>query len=153
MIPYFTQNPPPPERLLELKFRELVFNLLINPANASLLQYACSMADTNKISIQEVMEANFTYHLSLEAYATIAQRSLASFKREFTTIFRTSPGKWLLHKRLDYAKMLLATSSRAVNEIAFESGFENTTHFSRAFKEKFGSSPLHFKTPATGTAD
>jgi AraC family transcriptional regulator, exoenzyme S synthesis regulatory protein ExsA len=145
MIPYFTQNPPPPENLLELKFRELVFNLLINPANTTLLQYACSIADSNKISLQEVMEANFTYNLSLSAFAAIAHRSLAGFKREFKEVFQTSPGKWLLHKRLDYAKMLLNTSARSVNEISFESGFENTTHFSRVFKEKFGASPLQFK--------
>jgi len=36
MLPYFLQEPPPPESLVELKFRELLFNMLINPANGDL---------------------------------------------------------------------------------------------------------------------
>ncbi len=145
MIPYFTQQPPPPESLLDLKFRELLFNILINPANNALLSWINRIADSPKLSLQAVMEANYTYNLSLPDFARIAQRSIASFKREFSTIYKTSPGKWLIQKRLDYASLLLHTSSKPVNEIAFESGFENNTHFSRVFKEKFGVPPLQFR--------
>ena len=149
MVPYFTQNPPPPADLLELKFRELVFNVLVNPFNKELLTYLCSIADRNKTPLAEIMEANFTYNLSLADFAKLAHRSLAAFKREFTTIFNTSPGKWLLGKRIEYAKLLLHTSGKSIIDIAFESGFENTSHFSRVFKEKTGVAPLHFRQQAT----
>jgi AraC family transcriptional regulator, exoenzyme S synthesis regulatory protein ExsA len=145
MISYFTQNPPPPESLLELKFRELIFNILINPANSDLLGYVCSINQNGKQPLQEIMEANFVYNVSLTEFAKISHRSLAAFKREFKEVFKTSPGKWLVQKRLDYAQLLLNTSAKPVNEIAFEAGFENTTHFSRVFKEKFGVSPMHFR--------
>ncbi len=145
MIPYFTQNPPPPENLLELKFRELIFNIFINPANKEPLIYACSIKENGKQPLQEIMEANFIYNLSLTEFAKISHRSLATFKREFKDVFKISPGKWLIQKRLEYAQLLLNTSSKPVNDIAFETGFENTTHFSRVFKEKFGISPLHFR--------
>ncbi len=145
MLPYFVQDPPPPESLVELKFRELLFNILINPANNSLLAQLCQVADSHKQYLPEIMEANYTYNLSLPDYARIAQRSVATFKREFAAIYKTTPGKWLIQKRLDYASILLNNSAKPVNEIAFESGFENTTHFSRVFKEKFGVSPLKFR--------
>jgi len=152
MVPYFTQNPSPPENLLELKFRELIFNILINPANKELLRYLRGIADNDGPSLQDVMEANYIYNLSLDEFAKITHRSLASFKREFQLVFKISPGRWLIKKRLDYASLLLYTSSKPVNEISFESGFENTTHFSRVFKERFGVSPLVFRKQSSTAA-
>lgn len=145
MLPYFTQANPPSEALLELKFRELIFNILSNPENSSLLGYICSISDESKPSLQEIMESNYMYHLSLDEYAKISHRSLASFKRDFFQLFRTSPGKWLSQQRLQHAGMLLKTTRKAINDVAFESGFENISHFSKAFKEQFGLSPLNFR--------
>jgi AraC-like DNA-binding protein len=145
IVPYFSQKVPPSENLLELKFKELLFNILTNPANASLLAYVRSMSDQRKPPLPEIMEANFNFNLSLTEFARISQRSLAAFKRDFIEIYNTSPGKWLSHKRLEHAKLLLDTSKKNVNEIADDSGFESVTHFSRVFKEKFGSSPLQYR--------
>lgn len=149
IVPYFTQQVPPSESLLELKFRELIFNILSNPANSNLLAYVNSIVDCQKPRLQEVMEANYTFNLSLSEYARLTQRSLATFKREFTENFHTTPGKWLIQKRLEYAQLLLNTSQKNVNEVAYESGFENVTHFSRVFKEKFGLSPLQYRKQTT----
>lgn len=145
LLPYFTQTPPPPETLLELKCRELILSIFSNPENAAFTTYVKSASDCNKPPLTEIMEANFLYNLSLDEFAKISQRSLTAFKNEFITIFHTSPGKWLLHKRLDYAKLLLSVSDKNINEIVFESGFESATHFSRTFKEKFTVSPFQYR--------
>ncbi len=145
LLPYFTQQPPPPENLLELKCRELMFNLFSTPGNEALLSYLNSVSDCVKPMLSEIMEANFLFNLSLEELAKISRRSLTAFKTEFTATFNTTPGKWLLQKRLDYARMLLSISQKNINEIVYECGFESTTHFSRVFKEKFGAGPLQFR--------
>ncbi|MBL7696994.1 MAG: helix-turn-helix transcriptional regulator [Chitinophagaceae bacterium] len=145
MVPYFTQKIPPSETLLELKFKELLFNILSNPANADLLAYVNSIDDQYKTPLWQVMEANYTFNLAVEEFARIAQRSVGTFKREFYEFYQTTPGKWLTQKRLEYAKRLLDTSKKNVSEIADESGFENLTHFSRIFKEKYGLSPLYYR--------
>jgi AraC-like DNA-binding protein len=95
--------------------------------------------------VAEIMEANFRFNLSLDDYARLCHRSLSSFKREFQTHFQESPGKWLLQKRLDHSAALLRTSKMNVTEIAFESGFEDVSHFSRVFKERFQASPMVFR--------
>jgi AraC-like DNA-binding protein len=145
IMPYFQQSPPPAEELLELKFKELIFCILSNPANTALLSYINKINDQQKPLLQDVMEANYSFNLSLTEFSRIAHRSLASFKREFNEIFHTSPGKWLLQKRLEYAKHLVNNSRKNVNEICDESGFESVTHFIRVFKERFGLSPLHYR--------
>ncbi len=145
IIPYFHQSQPPPTDLLLLKFKELIFTILSNPANASLLSYIRKLNDQHKPLLKDIMEANYTFNLSLGEFSRIAHRSLASFKREFQEVFHTPPGKWLLSKRLEYARYLLNTSGKNVNEICDESGFESVTHFSRVFKERFGASPIHYR--------
>ncbi|MEP7317672.1 MAG: AraC family transcriptional regulator [Panacibacter sp.] len=145
IIPYFNQRDPPPEDLLELKFKELLFHILSNPNNAEVLAYINSMMGNSKPPLDEIMEANFNFNLTLEEYARIAQRSLATFKRDFEELYHSSPGKWLKTRRLKYAKHLLDTSKMNINEIACDSGFENATHFIRVFKEEFGMAPLQLR--------
>lgn len=145
VLPYFSQQPPPSASLLELKFKELLFHILSNPENKSFLAYIKYLSDYQKPPLHDIMEANFYFNLSIAEYARIAQRSVSTFKRDFEEYYRTSPGKWLLQKRLNYAKLLLDTSKKTVNEIADDSGFESVTHFSRVFKERFGSSPLQYR--------
>lgn len=145
IVPYFQQQPQPSENLLELKFKELLFSILSDPANGQLLSYVNNMSDQYRPLLQEIMEANFTFNLTLPEFARIAQRSLATFKREFTEIYHITPGKWLAQKRIGHAKHLLDTSKKNVNEIAYDSGFENSTHFSRVFKEHFALSPMQYR--------
>jgi AraC-like DNA-binding protein len=150
MVPYFSQKIPPSESLLELKFKELLFNIFSDPANADLLAYINSIEDQHKTPLWQVMEANYTFNLAIEEFARIAQRSVATFKREFHEYYHTTPGKWLTQKRLEYAKYLLDTSKKNVSEIVDESGFENLTHFSRIFKEKYGLSPIYYRKKTNG---
>ncbi|MBI2730246.1 MAG: helix-turn-helix transcriptional regulator [Sphingobacteriales bacterium] len=143
---YFSENMEPDQALIELKFKELVLMLADNPNNAELLAYFCSMLqEPQSVSLQRIMEDNFSYNLKMEEYAVLCTRSLSAFKRDFKKHFNNTPGKWLLEKRLQHAHQLLQHSDKNVNEAAFESGFENTSHFSRSFKERFGYSPVSAK--------
>ncbi len=145
ILPYFKQTTHPAEGLLELKFKELLFNLFLDPANAGLLAYANSLMHDSKVPLWQIMEANYMFNLTIPQFARMAHRSVSVFKKEFTDYYHTSPGKWLTQKRLEHARLLLETSQKSVGEIAFVSGFENLSHFSRVFKEKYGKSPLQYQ--------
>ena len=145
MLPYFTQIPPPPENLLELKFKELVLSLLSNENNSRWLSWLNNLSNDKLSSMEEIMQNNYTYNLTLGDYARLACQSLSTFKREFKKIFKESPGKWITRNRLNLAAELLEKTSLSVAEIGFECGFENQTHFSRLFREKKGVSPLQFR--------
>jgi AraC-like DNA-binding protein len=145
MIRFFDQAVLPDETVWEERFQEFFYTLLVNPENKQLVAYLNSLTDRPRTSLYEVMYANYMYHLSLEEYARIANRSLATFKREFKKVFTTTPAQWLIQKRLDYALALLTTTEKSISDIVFDSGFENGSHFSRVFKDKFGVSPLHYR--------
>lgn len=142
MYSYFAGTKEPDKSLLELKFRELVLTIADNPHNAELLSYFCSlMQEPQAVSLQRVMEDNFCFNLKMEEFARLSNRSLSAFKRDFSKIYDTTPGKWLSQKRLSYARHLLGNSGKSVAEVAFESGFESHAHFSRLFRDHFGESP------------
>jgi AraC-like DNA-binding protein len=145
MLAYFSGSEKPSESLLELKLKELIINILSSPHNPALSSYFQSLGVSEKPSIRQIMETNFCYNLSLEDFAKLCYRSLSSFKRDFKKHYNLSPGKWLLTKRLDYSALLLKNSDLSISQIVFECGFEDLSHFSRAFKEKFGIAPLNFR--------
>lgn len=145
LLPYFTQTEPLPESILEIKFKELLYNILINPSNRSVLSYARSIAEDIHPPIWEIMEANYMYNLKIQDYANLTNMSLASFKRSFKKHYNLSPGKWLLKRRLEHAKLLLETSHKPIGEIAFESGFINTSHFSRVFTENYKITAMNYR--------
>lgn len=142
MSSYFASTKEPDKGLLELKFRELILTLADDPHNAELLAYFCSlMNEPQSLSLQRIMEDNYCFNLTLEQYAELCNRSLSAFKRDFQKLMHTTPGKWLLEKRLGHALKLLENKEKNVNEVAFESGFENASHFTRAFKERYRVTP------------
>jgi AraC-like DNA-binding protein len=145
MLPYFTQTPPPPENLLEIKFKELVLSLLSEKENVQLLSYLNHLRHDKHPTIEQIVENNFTFNLSLEQYANLACKSVTTFKREFRKIFHDSPARWVTRKRLNLAKELLENTTMSIAEITFECGFENQSHFCRLFKEKIGISPLKYR--------
>ena len=149
ILPYFSGKEKPSKSVLILKMKELIINLLTNKNNLSLSSYLQSLCSIEKPAIQQIMEANFYYNLSLEEFARLCHRSLSSFKRDFTKLYNDSPGKWLKQKRLDYSAVLLKNSDLNISQIVFESGFEDLSHFSKSFKEKFNISPQQFRKEVT----
>jgi len=149
VLSYFAKKEIPPGNLLEIKFKELILDLISSPLNAPLCSYFRSLCDQNKTSIRDVMESNFMYNMKLEEFAYLSGRSLSSFKKDFINTFHTTPGKWLLKRRLEHAKYLLELTDKNINELVFETGFENASHFIRIFKQRYGDTPLQFKKSVT----
>ena len=145
MLPYFTQTPPPPENLLELKFKELTLSLLSQKQNRQFLAHLYNLYQDKHPTLEEIVQNNYTFNLTLGDYAKLACKSVPTFQREFKKIFNDSPAKWVMKKRINLAIELLENTKLSISEITLECGFENQTHFSRIFKEKVGTSPLRFR--------
>jgi AraC-like DNA-binding protein len=145
LLSYFAQKKPPPKSLLRLKFEELIINIISNENNIPLINHFKRLCEKSKIPISEIMEANFTSNLKLNDFARLCGRSLSTFKRDFFKSFGTTPGNWLINKRLEFAKNLLDTTDKNIYEIIFDSGFKDRSHFIRKFKNEFGITPLKYR--------
>ena len=143
MLTYFRGINRPPDQILVLKLKELLINLI--NSDPELTTYFKNLSETDKPSIKQIMEKNFCFNLKLEDFAELTHRSLSSFKRDFQQIFNDTPGKWITKRRVEFAANKLVNSSQSVTQIAYESGFEDVSHFSRVFKKITGKNPTNYK--------
>lgn len=60
-------------------------------------------------------------------------------------VYGNTPQQYLLHYRIDQAKLLLIKTDWPVARIAAETGFKQTPHFSRTFSEQAGYPPLQYR--------
>ena len=151
MLPHFRNERAMDPKLVDLKLRELLLNIAGEPRNAAFVaSFQAMMRNRGLDRMRRIMEDNYTYNLSLEAYARMCGRSLSAFKRDFQQLFNAPPGRWLREQRLRRAKLLLSAGDLQVSEVAFQCGFENLSHFSKAFKEEFGHSPTELKRSIAG---
>ena len=141
MDPYIKGNNliTPPLQLL--KQREAVLILL--QLNPGLKQILFDFHEPGKIDLEEFMHRNFHFNVQLNRFAYLTGRSLATFKRDFEKIFHTSPSKWLLQRRLQEAHYLISEKKKAPADVYLETGFEDLSHFSFAFKKQYGIPPSH----------
>lgn len=126
-------------KIYQLKVKEFFgFLLTKNPVIAKQL---ASLIDQPPRNLQAFMEQHFAKPLSISDYASLTNRSESSFRREFKLKYGVSPRKWIIKKRMEKAKTLLKASDVSVNDIAFEVGYENVSHFIKAYKSTFGTTP------------
>ena len=143
---FFASVTYPDKYLLNLKFEELLLNIFTRPLHREVARYLGSLNKSQNAQLEQIIEENFAYNLNLEDFASLCNMSLSSFKRAFKSVYNCAPGKWLAEKRLDFASHLLRTTDKNINQISFECGYEETSSFIRAFKQKYNSTPLQYRT-------
>jgi AraC-like DNA-binding protein len=77
----------------------------------------------------------------LEAVTGLTRYDLA---RQFRAMCGTSPYRYLLLRRLDFAREQLARD-RPLVEVAIRAGFADQAHFSRVFRATFGLTPARYR--------
>lgn len=139
MTPYFDPGVKPMDDFMELKLQEGLLALLHVDR-----RFAPTLFDFNepwKIDILEFMNENYMYELTMEEMAHYTGRSLATFKRDFRKVSDLTPEKWLVRKRLEAAYARLQEGGRKIADVCAEVGFRNPSHFSTAFRKRYGMSP------------
>ena len=142
LSPYFNDPSQVNPGLLRLKVLELLYNVM--DCSKNIFRQMLQLRQPVKVDIHRVVEDNYTSPISLDELAYLSGRSLSSFKREFQSIYGETPAKWIRENRLSKARQMLQSSQMSVADIAYSLGFENPTHFSRIFKQRYGSSPISF---------
>ena len=77
--------------------------------------------------------------------ATALYMNKSYFCRRFKRVFGSCFSDYLLAYRLEKAKLYLRATEERVTEISFRVGFNSCSYFSKAFRERFGISPLTYR--------
>lgn len=87
----------------------------------------------------------FLTDISKKQLAEITNYSYDRFRHIFKSILGISPKQYIINKRLEHSKTLLATTSLSITEIAYQCGFASTSHFIRAFKQSTNLTPAQHR--------
>jgi AraC-like DNA-binding protein len=131
------------EAFADVKREELLIILL--QAQPELAGIFFDYGLPEKINIEEFMNRNYKFNVSVDRLAYLTGRSLSAFKRDFKEIFDETPNHWLVKKRLQEAYFLIDKKNKKPSEIYLDLGFEALSHFSFAFKKRFGLAPSELK--------
>jgi len=143
VMPYTELEKNVSKRLASIKVNEAIALLLeIRP---DLKSFLFDFSDPHKQNLEEFMLKNFHYNAPIDRFAKLSGRSLTGFKREFSEIFKTSPGTWLKNKRLSEAMYLIKKKRQKPQDFYLDLGFENLSHFYTSFKQKYGMTPAEIK--------
>ncbi|GAA4925507.1 AraC family transcriptional regulator [Mucilaginibacter defluvii] len=123
----------------DIKYEELLIILLRLQPDLTCIFFNFDIPQ--KINLEAYMNRKFRFNVSLERFALLTGRSLSAFKRDFKSVFKESPSRWLVRKRLHEAHILVQNQGRKPSEIYLDLGFESLSHFSVAFKKEFGVTP------------
>ena len=137
--PYYLGNLQLDETFAELKREELLLILL--KSQPWLADVFFNFGIPDKINLEEFMNRNFRFNISIERFAFLTGRSESSFKRDFQKTFGMTPGNWLKKKRLDEAYFQITQYRQRPSDVYLEVGFEDLSHFSYVFKKQFGKTP------------
>src|SRR5437867_354027 len=66
-----------------------------------ILSYLNNLSNDKHPSMEEIMHNNYTFNLTLAEYAKLACKSIPTFKRDFKKVFKDTPAKWVVKKRLN----------------------------------------------------
>lgn len=93
----------------------------------------------------QLMQSQYALPLTLEELASCAGMSRYHFCRTFRTKTGLQPMQYLRKIRIEKASALLTQTSKTVETVAHETGFDNSNYFIRVFKLLVGMTPNEYR--------
>jgi transcriptional regulator GlxA family with amidase domain len=91
------------------------------------------------------MQRNIEVPQPIEQLASGLGYSRRQIERQFRLLLDETPMKTYRNIRLDHARRLFTDTDMSVAEVATACGFMSSTHFSRCYRERFGTSPSAYR--------
>ena len=88
---------------------------------------------------------NFHKKITIEDLCAIAHLSRSSYIRKFKDICKMPPSTYITQRRIDSAKNMLVNTHYSISEIAYRTGFYDTSHFTKTFEIETGISPASYR--------
>jgi AraC family transcriptional regulator len=85
------------------------------------------------------------HNMSLASLAAVVGLTPGHFLRAFRETFGMPPHAYVLARRIEHAKELLADRSQSITAIALATGFCDSSHFATAFKKSTGVPPSRYR--------
>lgn len=143
----FTNSNTSKDILLDLMIQELIVRLLQTKAKSLIINNTQTFSDTRIGSVIKFIKENLTdKDISVDLLAKKAFMSTSHFHKQFKNTLGISPIDYINSEKIKFSKKLIKESKDLrMSEIAYKSGFNNSSYFNRQFKKTEMMTPQQFK--------
>ena len=144
----FTNSNKSKDVLLDLMIQELIVRLLQTKAKSLIINDPNQIFNDTRIgTVIKYIKDNLTdKDISVDVLAKKAYMSASHFHKQFKNTLGISPIDYINSEKIKFSKKLIKENkSFRISEIAFKSGFNNTSYFNRQFKKMELMTPQQFK--------
>lgn len=131
-------------RILENCYR--FFRLLHTncPPKENVLQSVGGYANTFKAMVTYISE-HYGEKISLEDIANAGNVGKTLAAKIFKQFSSKTPGEYLIKYRINKSMDLLGNRNISITDIAYQTGFNSASHYTKTFRETVGCTPLHYR--------
>lgn len=141
--------PEPPSRLLLDSFALGLSTHLVrrwsNLASIGQARHSGGLSLAARRRVVERIEADLSEDLSMDTLAAEAGLSASQFREAFRQTLGTTPSGFVLARRIERAKALLAQGDATIAEVAVMCGFADQPHLTRRFRQATGLTPKAYR--------
>jgi AraC family transcriptional regulator len=95
--------------------------------------------------VLDFIEEHLGSHIALQDLASLAALSVSHFAHAFKATYGVAPYRYIAHRRIERAKILLQTTTDTVAAIAAGVGFSSQSRFTHLFAKTTGSTPSAYR--------
>lgn len=110
------------------------------------------LSDWQKRKVARYIEENLDRCIRVEELGRQVRLGSSRFSKGFKVSFGKSPYDYVLARRIEAAKYLLAFTDEPLSQVAQACGLSDQSHFSKLFKRLVGMAPLKWRRGASGSA-
>jgi len=123
----------------------LIIRLMRNTALTVQVEPQVTSGNRQCAAIKRYIELHFKEPLTLEQLSEEAHMNKYYLSHAFKREYGVSPINYLISRRIDESKYLLAETDLSMSQIAQLLGFSSLSYFSQVFRKAHGSSPMEFR--------
>jgi AraC-like DNA-binding protein len=105
-----------------------------------------TLTPTQLRRVRDYINAHLTHELGLADLASLIDASPGHFARLFRNTLGMPPYRYIIERRIEESKRMMATDHSSILEIALLLGFSSQSHFTVAFRKVTGTTPRQFAT-------
>lgn len=131
--------------LADLTLQELLIRIIQTQTLKSIDDNKKLESNSAISMVLEFIRSNIKENFNLKDLSDKAGMSTTSFYRFFKRELGISPIEFILNEKIKIAKQLLKYPRIQINEVGFQSGFEDSNYFIRLFKKVEGITPKQYQ--------
>lgn len=143
-------NPPITDNVKQVFLKGKAYELISLSIQSMYTQpiSTCGVSDKERhraYQARDILEESLLNPPKLRTLAHLVGTNDCKLKKDFKTVFNTSPYAYVIRRRMEKAYQHIITSDMAITTIAQNLGYNNASHFSSTFYKHYGVKPRDLK--------